>query len=103
MVRHWSSDIIGVLKGAQIVGNALLKHQKETIKQIADNSSIKSVAETNLKDAVEKLKEIDPSKLPVSFILYFFNYNYYLIIIKITSNSFQIKITNLNVANIKQI
>ncbi|XP_008557929.1 atypical kinase COQ8B, mitochondrial [Microplitis demolitor] len=64
MVRHWSSDIIGVLKGAQIVGNALLKHQKETIKQIADNSSIKSVAETNLKDAVEKLKEIDPSKLP---------------------------------------
>ncbi|XP_057321495.1 atypical kinase COQ8B, mitochondrial [Microplitis mediator] len=64
MVRQWSSDIIGVLKGAQIVGNALLKHQKETIKQIADNSSIKSAAETNLKDAVEKLKEIDPSKLP---------------------------------------
>lgn len=67
MARPWSSDIIGVLKGAQTVANAILKQQGDSMKLILDNSSIKSKAEFNLKDVAAKLREIDPSKVPVSF------------------------------------
>ncbi|KAK0175284.1 hypothetical protein PV327_009045 [Microctonus hyperodae] len=64
MARPWSSDIIGVLKGIQIVVNALIKHQEQSVIRILDNSSIKISAETNLKEVTEKLRDIDPSKVP---------------------------------------
>ncbi|CAD6217207.1 GSCOCG00004724001-RA-CDS [Cotesia congregata] len=64
MVRPWSSDLIGVIKGAQLVGNAFLKHQKDCVKNVVVNSSVKSAAEANLKGVVEKFRDIDPSKVP---------------------------------------
>lgn len=66
MARPWSSDIVGVLKGAQTVANALLRQQGNCAKTILENSSVKSAAEANLKDTLEKLRNIDPSKIPVS-------------------------------------
>lgn len=66
MARPWSSDLVGVLKGAKIVANTLLKQQSECAKKVLDNSSVKSAAEANLKETLEKLREIDPSKIPVS-------------------------------------
>lgn len=67
MARPWASDLIGVLRGAQTVANALLKHQEDSIKKVLDNSSIKVLAEANIKEAGKKLSEIDPSKVPVSY------------------------------------
>ncbi|KAK0092666.1 hypothetical protein PV326_000888 [Microctonus aethiopoides] len=64
MARPWSSDIIGVLKGIQIVVNALIKHQEQSVVRILDNSSIKTSAEASLKEVAEKLRDIDPSKVP---------------------------------------
>ena len=67
MARPWASDILGVLRGAQSVATALLKTQEECVKRIVDNSSIKSLAEANLNETGKKLRNIDPSKLRVSF------------------------------------
>ncbi|XP_043280550.1 atypical kinase COQ8B, mitochondrial [Venturia canescens] len=68
MARPWASDLLGVLRGAQTVANALLKHQEDSIKRILDNSSIKVLAEANIKKAGKKLSEIDPSKVPEKFV-----------------------------------
>ncbi|XP_034951611.1 LOW QUALITY PROTEIN: atypical kinase COQ8B, mitochondrial [Chelonus insularis] len=67
MNKPRNSDIVGVLKGLQMVVNAIVKNQEESCKRIIDNSSIKSTAESNLKKAVENFKEIDPSKVPEKF------------------------------------
>lgn len=66
MARPWTSDIMGVLRGAQTVANAVLRHQEESVKRVLDNSSVKILAEANINEAARKLRDIDPSKLPVS-------------------------------------
>lgn len=64
MARSWTSDIIGVLRGAQIVANAVLKHQEESVKTVFNNSNLKIVVQENLKSTKDKWSGLDPSKVP---------------------------------------
>jgi hypothetical protein len=45
MSRCWNQDILGVLRGAQNVINAMLKQQEVHCNQIWKNSSVKSIVE----------------------------------------------------------
>jgi hypothetical protein len=45
MSRYWNQDILGILRGAQNVINAMLKQQEVHCKQIWENSSVKSIVE----------------------------------------------------------
>jgi hypothetical protein len=45
MCRNWNQDILGVLRGAQSVLSAMLKHQEVQCKEIWKNSSMKNVVE----------------------------------------------------------
>lgn len=67
MSRHRIPDLIGVFRGVQIVANASMKHQLEACEKTIKNSNFKSAAEEGLKQTQNKLKEFDPSKVPVSF------------------------------------
>ncbi|XP_015595838.1 atypical kinase COQ8B, mitochondrial [Cephus cinctus] len=62
MSRVWSSDLIGVLRGAQSVGSAILKHQEESINRVITNSSLQTTL-NSLKNVSNKICEVDPSKL----------------------------------------
>lgn len=67
MSGRWTSDIIGTIRGAKLVVDALLKHQENCVKHSLKNSSVLSAAEENFKNVKQKLSNIDPSKVPVSF------------------------------------
>jgi hypothetical protein len=45
MSRYWNQDILGILRGAQNVINAMVKQQEVHCKQIWENSSVKSIVE----------------------------------------------------------
>lgn len=45
MSRYWTQDILGILRGAQNVINAMVKQQEVQCKQIWENSSVKSIVE----------------------------------------------------------
>jgi hypothetical protein len=45
MSRYWNQDTLGILRGAQNVINAMVKHQEVQCKQIWENSSVKSIVE----------------------------------------------------------
>jgi hypothetical protein len=45
MSRYWNQDILGILRGAQHVINAMVKQQEVQCKQIWENSSVKSIVE----------------------------------------------------------
>jgi hypothetical protein len=45
MSRYWNQDILGILRGAQNVINAMVKQQEVQCKQIWENSSVKSIVE----------------------------------------------------------
>lgn len=64
MPRSRASDLIGVLKGAQLVTGAIGKHQEKVVRSIIKNSSLKVCAEKCLIDSRKTLNSIKPSKVP---------------------------------------
>ncbi|XP_046418524.1 atypical kinase COQ8B, mitochondrial isoform X1 [Neodiprion fabricii] len=64
MSRPWTTDFLGVVRGAQAVANAVLKIQGDSIKQAVTHSSLRNLAEDNLKAVGKQLENIDPSKVP---------------------------------------
>lgn len=68
MSRSKISDLFGVLKGAQNVTDALVKHKKDAIKNTLIHSSLKDSSEKCLHAASEQLNNLKPQKIPVSFL-----------------------------------
>lgn len=67
MSQHRMSDVIGILRGAKVVAEAVIKHQEETVKHIVKTSSLKTTAEKCLTDNLKTLNNIKLSKVRVSF------------------------------------
>ncbi|XP_060828117.1 atypical kinase COQ8B, mitochondrial isoform X1 [Bombus pascuorum] len=65
MSQHRMSDVIGILRGAKVVAEAVIKHQEETVKHVVKTSSLKTTAEKCLTDNLKTLNNIKPSKVPV--------------------------------------
>ncbi|XP_068983810.1 atypical kinase COQ8B, mitochondrial isoform X1 [Bombus flavifrons] len=65
MSQHRMSDVIGILRGAKVVAEAVIKHQEETVKHIVKTSSLKTTAEKCLTNNLETLNNIKLSKVPV--------------------------------------
>lgn len=63
------SDLIGILKGAQSVMNALIKHQEDAIKYTITYSSLKHLPQQCLQAAGKQLSNVEPSKIPVSLVI----------------------------------
>lgn len=59
------SDVIGILRGAKVVAEAVIKHQEETVKHIVKTSSLKTTAEKCLTDNLKTSNNIKLSKVPV--------------------------------------
>lgn len=59
------SDVIGILRGAKVVAEAVIKHQEETVKHIVKTSSLKTTTEKCLSDNLKTLNNIKLSKVPV--------------------------------------
>lgn len=68
MPRSKVSDLLGILKGAHNVTNALIKHKEEAIKYTITHSSLKDLPEKYIQAARKKLSDIEPSKIPVSLL-----------------------------------
>ncbi|XP_051174271.1 atypical kinase COQ8B, mitochondrial isoform X1 [Leptopilina boulardi] len=66
MSSRLTSDIIGTIRGAKLVVDAILKQQEKCVKHSLKNSSVVSAAEENVKNLKQKLSKIDPSKVPES-------------------------------------
>ena len=66
MSQHRVPDVIGILRGAKIVADAVIKYQEETIKHLIRTSSLKITAEKCLTDNLKTLNNIEPNKIPVS-------------------------------------
>ncbi|KMQ96648.1 chaperone activity of bc1 complex- mitochondrial-like protein, partial [Lasius niger] len=64
MPRSKVSDLLGILKGAQNVTNALIKHQEDAIKYTITHSSLKDLPEKYIQAVRKKLSDIEPSKVP---------------------------------------
>lgn len=64
MPRSKVSDLLGILKGAHSVTNALIKHQEDAIKYTITHSSLKDLPEKYIQAARKKLSDIEPSKVP---------------------------------------
>lgn len=64
MSQPWMTDLIGVLKGARVVTNAIIKHQEDAVKHSIQTSSLKTVAENCATECITKLRNIEPSKVP---------------------------------------
>ncbi|XP_033336372.2 ubiquinone biosynthesis protein COQ8, mitochondrial [Megalopta genalis] len=64
MSQPWISDLIGVLKGARAVTNAIIKHQEDAVKRTVQTSSLKTAAEKCTTECIKKFKNIEPSKVP---------------------------------------
>jgi len=62
------SDLIGILKGAQSVTNALIKHQENAIRYTITHSSLKHLPQQCLQAVEKKLSNIEPSKIPVRLV-----------------------------------
>ncbi|XP_050592484.1 atypical kinase COQ8B, mitochondrial isoform X1 [Bombus affinis] len=65
MSQHRMSDVIGILRGAKVVAEAVIKHQEETVKHIIKTSSLKTTTEKCLTDNLKTLNNIKLSKVPV--------------------------------------
>ncbi|XP_017759390.1 PREDICTED: aarF domain-containing protein kinase 4 [Eufriesea mexicana] len=68
MSQHRMSDVIGILRGAKVVTDAVTKHQEETIKHLIQTSSLKTTAQKCLTDNLKTLNNIEPNKVPVQII-----------------------------------
>ncbi|XP_070163350.1 atypical kinase COQ8B, mitochondrial [Polyergus mexicanus] len=64
MPRSKVSDLLGILKGAHSVKNALIKHQEEAIKYTITHSSLKDLPEKYIQAARKKLSDVEPNKIP---------------------------------------
>ncbi|KZC11761.1 PREDICTED: aarF domain-containing protein kinase 4 [Dufourea novaeangliae] len=64
MSQPWMSDLIGILRGARAVTNAIIKHQEDVIKHSIQTSSLKTITEKCATDCMKKLNTIEPSKVP---------------------------------------
>jgi aarF domain-containing kinase len=58
MCRHWNQDILGVMRGAQIVLNAMLKHQEMQCSQIWKTSSMRNVVEETCSSLDRRIGQI---------------------------------------------
>lgn len=67
MPRQRLADLIGVIRGMQVVANYVIKCPKEVIDHKVKNSSFKTFADENIQEVKRKLSQLDPSKVPVSF------------------------------------
>ncbi|KAF3427913.1 hypothetical protein E2986_00180 [Frieseomelitta varia] len=65
MSQHRVPDVIGILRGAKIVADAVIKYQEETVKHLIRTSSLKITAEKYLTDNLKTLNNIEPNKIPV--------------------------------------
>ncbi|XP_032685047.1 atypical kinase COQ8B, mitochondrial [Odontomachus brunneus] len=63
MPRSKISDLLGVLKGAQSVANAMVKHQENAIKYRITHSSLKNLPKQCIQATEKKLNNIEPSKI----------------------------------------
>ncbi|XP_020294935.1 atypical kinase COQ8B, mitochondrial isoform X2 [Pseudomyrmex gracilis] len=64
MSRSKISDLFAVLKGAQNVTDALVKHQKDAIKYTILHSSLKDSSEKCLHAVSKQLNNLEPQKIP---------------------------------------
>ncbi|XP_066597450.1 atypical kinase COQ8B, mitochondrial [Prorops nasuta] len=64
MPRTRVTDLIGVLKGAQTVTNAIVKHQEEVVKHAFTHSSLKTGTQECLKNLEKKIKNINLNQAP---------------------------------------
>lgn len=69
MPRSKFSDLLGILKGAQSVANALVKHQEDAIKYRITHSSLKNLRKQCIQATGKKLNDIEPSKISVSLLI----------------------------------
>ncbi|CAD1477419.1 unnamed protein product, partial [Heterotrigona itama] len=65
MSQHRMSDVIGILRGAKIVADTMIKYQEETIKHLIRTSNLKITAEKCLTNNLKTLNNIEPNKIPV--------------------------------------
>ncbi|XP_029156008.1 atypical kinase COQ8B, mitochondrial [Nylanderia fulva] len=63
MPRSKVSDLLGILKGAQSVTNALIKHQEDAIKYTVTHFSLKNLPEQYIQAVRKRLSDIEPSKV----------------------------------------
>ena len=66
MCRHWNQDILGVMRGAQIVLNAMLKHQEMQCSQIWKTSSMRNVVEETCSSLDRRIGQISSGSVQVS-------------------------------------
>ncbi|KAG5680779.1 hypothetical protein PVAND_010265 [Polypedilum vanderplanki] len=57
-MSKYSSDLIGILRGAQLVASASIKSQEQYLKHIWSHSSVRDAIETNVKQTQECTKKI---------------------------------------------
>lgn len=69
MTRSRFADLLSIIKASQTVINALIKHQEDTVKYTFKHSSLRNLPEEFLQTTKKKLNDIEPSKLPVSYVI----------------------------------
>lgn len=66
MCRHWNQDILGIMRGAQSVLNAMLKHQEMQCNQIWKTSSMRNVVEEACNSLDRRTGQISSGSIQVS-------------------------------------
>jgi len=66
MCRHWNQDILGIMRGAQSVLNAMLKHQEMQCNQIWKTSSMRNVVEEACSSLDRRIGQISSGSVQVS-------------------------------------
>jgi len=66
MCRNWNQDILGVMRGAQSVFNAMLKHQEMQCNQIWKTSSMRNVVEEACNSVDRRIWQISSGSVQVS-------------------------------------
>ncbi|XP_076680030.1 ubiquinone biosynthesis protein COQ8, mitochondrial isoform X1 [Andrena cerasifolii] len=64
MSQPWMSDLIGVLRGAKAVTNAIIKHQEDAVRHTIRTTSLAVCVERRLKETAKNFNNIEPSKVP---------------------------------------
>lgn len=66
MCRNWNQDILGVMRGAQSVLSAMLKHQEMQCNQIWKTSSMRNVVEEACGSVDRRTRQISSGSVQVS-------------------------------------
>jgi len=66
MCRNWNQDILGVMRGAQSVLSAMLKHQEMQCNQIWKTSSMRNVVEEACSSVDRRIWQISSGSVQVS-------------------------------------